>query len=295
MKLKYIVRKDDEHKDVGFILKKRLRLSTRLIRKLKKYHFIFLNHEPVTTNTRVQVLDKIHINLQFDESSDGVIPQKGTLDILFEDDWLIALNKPPKTIVHPTSNHKDHTLSNYLRHYYLSQSFQIKIRPVHRLDRDTSGVVLFAKNEYIQDMLTKQTQEKLFYKEYLAILHNKLQPLSSCIVQRISREKDSIIKRCVSNEGAPSTTHYQTLKHNDSFSVVKLWLETGRTHQIRVHVAYMNAPIVGDTLYHSSPSNNIDRQALHARKVSFWHPVDHRQVDIVAPIPQDMATLMRTI
>jgi len=158
---------------------------------------------------------------------------------------------------------------------------------VNRLDRDTSGIVVFAKNEYIQTSLVKQMAVKTFYKEYLAILDGFLTPEKGTITAPIARKEGSIIQRCVREDGAPSITHYEVLNTTDKFSIVKFVLETGRTHQIRVHSAHMGSPILGDSLY-GDYSELISRQALHANKISFIHPISKKKVEYISTFPEDL-------
>lgn len=292
MILDYIIKKDDIGKDVKFILKRKLLISERLIRKLKNLNKIFLNNVPVFTNVTVQLSDKIIVDLSYEEFSEAIIPQESYLSILYEDDFIIALDKPAGIIVHPTFNHQNNTLSNYLYFYFLKNKIHKKIRPINRLDKDTTGIVLFAKNEYIQEHLIKQMISKSFYKEYIAVLHNKISPSNGTIDAKISRESTSIIKRCISDSGADAITHYTTISSNDSFSYVKIFLETGRTHQIRVHTNFKNTPIVGDSLYFKDSPHLISRQALHSTMVKFSHPVTSKRIVICSEIPNDIKILI---
>ena len=166
-----------------------------------------------------------------------------------------------------------------------------KIRPVNRLDRDTTGIVIFAKNEYIQECLIKQMVNKSFKKEYVAILEGLLKKISGTIDASISRKTGSIIERCIDKSGAKAISHYEVIKKNNNLSLVKFILETGRTHQIRVHSKYIGHPIVGDTLYGKN-SNLISRQALHCYKLAFVHPITKKEIEIISEIPNDMKTLI---
>ena len=162
-----------------------------------------------------------------------------------------------------------------------------RIRPVNRLDRDTTGVVLFAKNEYIQECLIKQMANNTFYKEYIAILDGKLENQKGIINAPISRKDGSIIERCIDENGSKAISHYELIDTKNNLSLVKFILETGRTHQIRLHSKHIGHPIIGDTLY-GNESSLITRQALHCYKISFIHPISKNKLELVAPIPQDM-------
>lgn len=170
-----------------------------------------------------------------------------------------------------------------------------KIRPVNRLDLNTSGIIIFAKCEYIQEALSKQMKDNIFKKEYLCIVNGTFpdDKKSGVINLPIERKQGSIIERCISKNGQPSITHYEVLKQykDKNYSVVKCLLETGRTHQIRVHMSAISHPLLGDTLYGTS-SDLINRQALHSYKVSFIHPIFKKELNLLADIPKDMRALM---
>ncbi|MCL2383389.1 MAG: RluA family pseudouridine synthase [Oscillospiraceae bacterium] len=165
------------------------------------------------------------------------------------------------------------------------------IRPVNRLDRDTSGVVVFAKSEYIHACLAKQMKSGLFRKEYTAVLNGILESDKGTIDAPIARKEGSIIQRCVSESGQPSITHFEVLKRLTDSSLVQFTLETGRTHQIRVHSSHIGHPIIGDTLYGFS-SNLISRQALHSHKISFIHPITKKHIEHAASLPDDILNIL---
>ena len=167
-----------------------------------------------------------------------------------------------------------------------------KIRPVNRLDRDTTGIVIFAKNEYIQDYLAKQMKLGLFYKEYLAVLEGFLKSKKGTINAPIARKENSIIERCINENGCPAITDYEVIKEFNNFSLVKFILKTGKTHQIRVHSKHIGHSILGDTLYGAS-SNLINRQALHCYKINFIHPITKENINLVAPLPEDINYIIK--
>ena len=206
------------------------------------------------------------------------------LEILYEDEYILAINKPAGIVVHPCSYHPNSTLANGVKAYLNNGK---KIRPINRLDRDTSGIVIFAKNEYIQEYFTKIRP----YKEYLAIVKGKIEPRSGVINLPIARKDESIMEREVREDGQIAITNYETIKEFDSYSLVKVNIETGRTHQIRVHFKFKGTPILGDTLY-DVESKFISRQALHAYKLIFMHPITKEKIIIEASIPSDMRNLI---
>ena len=220
-----------------------------------------------------------------------IIPTKMELDILYEDDALLVLNKPANIPVHPSMEHYTNSLSNGVKYYFEQLNLKRKIRPVNRLDKNTSGIVIFAKNEYIQECLVRQMKNNLFKKEYFALLDGKLENRNGTINAPITRKANSIIEREISNNGAPSITHFELIKNYDNYCFVKFLLETGRTHQIRVHSKYIGHPILGDSLYGKS-SDLIDRQALHSYKVTFIHPITNKKMEVLAELPSDIKKLI---
>ncbi len=282
MILTYVISSNEEGQKVSNILKNKLSISSRLLTKLKMNEKILVNDIPVFSSYIVKDKDFITVKIDFEED-DYIEPEKMPLDILYEDEYLLAINKPAGIVVHPSSYHLNGTLANGVKYYLNNKK---KIRPVNRLDRDTSGVVMFAKNEYIQELL-KETAS--MQKEYLTILNGVLAKKSGTINLPIARKPNSIMERMIDENGQVAITHYKVLKEaaNTSLSLVQVQLETGRTHQIRVHFAYSNNSILGDTLY-GSQTTLINRQALHAWKLSFIHPISKKDIHIVAPIPKDI-------
>jgi len=193
--------------------------------------------------------------------------------------------------IHPSCLHYNNSLSNAVKFYFDSIGLKVKIRPVNRLDKDTSGLVVFAKNQYIQECLVKQMIDNTFKKTYLAILTGKLEKNNGTINAPIARKNNSIIERCIDNNGDISITDYKVLKTFKNYTLTQFKLKTGRTHQIRVHSKFIGHPILGDSLYGSS-SPLISRQALHAYKIEFVHPLKHNKVVYNSKIPKDIETLI---
>ena len=296
MKLTYTAGKADEFKTVKYILKNKLDLSERLVKKLKYAGRILCNSLPVHVNAPVNEGDIIEANIEFDDINEDIVPEKMDLDILFEDDSIIALNKPPETVVHPTSYHLTGTVANGVMHYLLSKGIRTRIRPVGRLDRNTSGLIIFALNQYVQERLIRQMHDNTYLKEYVGIVHGNMENASGVINLPIERKPESIMLRQVSPSGVPSVTRYEVLEHLNNADYVKFILETGRTHQIRVHCQATGHPLIGDTLY-PKPDNPdaclpadspIRRQALHSLKTTFIHPAQGTVLELMAPIPPDI-------
>ena len=290
MILKYIVN-DNKYNDINQILKQEFNISARLLHRLILAKHIFLNNQVIDTRHSLIIGDIIEVNLDFEEDSENIVPTKMLLNIVYEDDGLLILNKPAGIAVHPSVLHYEDTVSNGVKFYFDSVSLKRKIRPVNRLDLNTSGLIVFAKNEYIQECLIKQMQQNIFKKEYLAIVSGKLKNKAGIINLPIERKENSIIERCVSESGQEAVTEYNVIHEYSDFSVVKCVLKTGRTHQIRVHMSAIGHPLLGDTLYGSS-SSLINRQALHSYKISFVHPIFHEKMDFICDLPDDMNTLI---
>ena len=215
------------------------------------------------------------------------------LDIRYEDDWLLVVNKPAGQLVHPTTQESGGTLGNAILCHYEQQKEEHAYHPVHRLDRETSGLVLIAKQPQIQFKLSPKGI-KSFCREYLALIPGRLTPPDGIVDAPIARALPSIILRKVSPEGKPARTHYETIKTNGRLSLIHLTLETGRTHQIRVHMAHLGHPLLGDELYGGAPEL-IRRQALHAFRLSFVHPMTGENLVITAPLPEDMNRIVSAL
>ena len=290
MKIDYRI---NNEKNVLEICKDKLNISSRLFTKLKKEH-IYLNGELLDTYKPLKNGDILTIDFEYPEIQENIVSNSDiNLEILYEDEWLLILNKPPFLPVHPTMRHFNNTLSNGVKAYYELIGLNKKIRPVNRLDKNTSGIVIFAKCEYIQEELTRQMENKSFTKEYIALVNGNLLVDNEIkiIDSPIKRKTDSIIERIVSPDGDNAITKYKVIKNYDGFSEVSIQLLTGRTHQIRVHFQSIGHPVLGDSLY-GEESNLINRQALHAKKVEFTHPITKKQIKIEAKLPNDIRNLI---
>ncbi len=291
MNLSYQIDKDEHYDNVLHVLKEQFLLSDRLITKLKKANKIYLNDLQTYTKKSLTVGDTVSVLIDFEEDNSNIVASNIPLNIIYEDDYLLVLNKPANIAIHPSILHFDNSLSNGVKFYFDKLGLKKKIRIVNRLDRNTSGIVVFAKNEYIQECLIKQMKTKELKKEYLAIAKGILESKSGTLNFPIARKEGSIIERTVSSDGDSAITHYDVVKEFNNLSLVHIVLETGRTHQIRVHFSHIGHPILGDTLY-GSPSELINRQALHSYKLTFIHPVTKKVVSLEAPLPNDIKNII---
>ena len=283
---------DNKYGIVKDVLQKEFKFSKRLILKLKKENRIFVNGVPQFVNFSLNDNDIVKVDLNFEEECDNIVPYEMDLEIVYEDDFLIILNKSPKIETHPTVLNFDKTLSNGLKFYFDKIGLKRKIRPVNRLDKDTSGLIVFAKNQFVQEELVKQMKDHTFVKEYIAVVQGDVFQDKGEIVASIARKDGSILERCVDEvNGVFAKTRFEVVERFEKITVVKLKLETGRTHQIRVHMKYIGHPLVGDFLY-GERSELIDRQALHSYKLEFLHPVSNEKMFFEIPLPDDILNFL---
>ena len=296
MILRYVKSDSDNYLTIRQVINSEFNISYNLLVKLKKNKKIFLNGINTYIDKNIKDGDEISIIIDFEEDNSNIVPTKMDLSILYEDEALLIIDKPAGIPVHPSILHYDNSLSNGIKYYFDNIKLNKKIRPVNRLDRNTSGIVIFAKNEYVHDSLSKQMQNDIFLKDYIAICNGLFEEKTGIIDAPIARKENSIIERCVNPTGAPAITHYKVLKEFEIdgkiFSELLISLETGRTHQIRVHMAYLGHPIIGDSLY-GSESILINRQALHAYRVEFIHPISRQKIIITSNIPKDMSDIIK--
>lgn len=234
--------------------------------------------------------DVLTVTLLETESSEKIPPVPMALDIVYEDEDILVLNKPADTPIHPSLHNYENTLANGVADYFSRQGDAYVFRCLNRLDRDTTGLTILAKHMLSASILSKDIVERRVHRTYLAIVEGSLTG-SGTIDAPIGREADSVITRCIDYEhGERAITHYQSLAHRDGLTLVSLRLETGRTHQIRVHMKHLGYPLIGDYLYHPDMSL-ISRQALHSHRLEFVHPITKKAMELTAPLPSDMERL----
>ena len=225
MKLTYI-KKYTKYNTIRQVLKREFNISNKLLTKLKKENKIFLNGKNIYLDYTLNYDDKIEVFIDFKEDSSNIKPVKMNLNIVYEDEYFIVLDKPCNMPIHPSILHYEDTLSNGLKYYFNENKIYKKIRPVNRLDRNTSGLVIFAKNEYIQELFIKQMNHNLLHKEYIALLEGNIKNDEGIIDAPITRKKDSIIERCVSPDGDIAITTCKVIKRYNKYSLVKFNLIT---------------------------------------------------------------------
>ena len=289
-----IVYSDVHTQSMNHIIKQQ-HISQRMRRRLRNEGIITVNDEPATWNTLVHGGDHLVMKLT-PEQEFSLNPMD--LDIVYEDEHILVINKAAGVLMHPTSTVRDYTLANGVLYYYQKTHQHYDFHPVHRLDKDTSGIVIIAKTSVVQHAFDKKHTH--FQKCYDAIVEGKLPAVPLTINWPIGRKPGSIIERYCTNEGKSARTDITIVGHNtyissnseQHFTHVQCLLHTGRTHQIRVHVSQLGYPLAGDNLY-GGHLDYIQRQALHAARVSFYHPMTNKWLDLSADMPQDMKDLIQ--
>ena len=237
--------------------------------------------------------DLLTVHIQENSSSPLIPPVELPLSILYEDEDILLVNKPAGMPVHPSMNNYRNTLANALVWYYQQQGIPFTFRCCNRLDRDTSGLTLIAKHMVSSAILSAMTRHREIHREYRAIVRGHVQPSAGTINAPLSRKPGSVIERVVDFEnGESAVTHYKVLSEANGHSLLALKLETGRTHQIRIHMKYLSFPLIGDYLYNPD-MEYMTRQALHSYRLCFTHPITGQSMDFTAPLPEDMQNVLR--
>jgi len=294
-KVTFIVDEDSKGRKLKDYLKNAAKFSSRLTRGAARDGRISVNGKVVNLRFILAPGDKIEFDVEKEESQ-NVEPEKIPLEIVYEDPDIIVVNKRPFMVVHPTKSYQSGTLANGLLYYFSERGEDCIVRLVSRLDMNTSGLILVAKNQFAHMALARDMHKEEFKKKYLAIVHGNLDEKAGVIDAPIFKPDEAGIKRIIDERGQESITHYRILESCPLGDLVELELETGRTHQIRVHLAHMGHPLFGDTLYSSEDDEEyINRQALHAYGLSFPHPRTGEIISLEAGMPEDMEELMKKL
>ncbi|MEW9080237.1 RluA family pseudouridine synthase [Terrisporobacter glycolicus] len=284
---------EDENLTLKEVLLDKLNFSVRSLSKMKRYKTVKVNNKYVRPADKINKGDLIEVKI--DEDMADFKPQDLKLPILYDDFDIIMLNKPPFMVVHPTKSHFENTIANGVTHYVLGKNENVKIRFVNRLDMNTSGLVIVAKNPYAQFVLSSDMKEDKVEKMYIAVVKGVVKEDFGTINEPIYRPTDDSIKRIVHEDGQPSVTHFEVLQRLNDATVLKLKLETGRTHQIRVHLNHIGHGIIGDELYGHVDEKLINRQALHAFSLKLKQPRTREDLEFKAPLPKDMEELIEKL
>ncbi|WP_227395750.1 RluA family pseudouridine synthase [Jeotgalibacillus aurantiacus] len=255
---------------------------------------ITVNQNEVTVRYVLKQDDHVKIWFPVEQISEQLKPEEVPLDIVYEDDYVLVINKPPVMNTIPSREHPSGSVANLLAGYYLKNGIHSGIHIVTRLDRDTSGAMLIAKHSHIHHLLSEMQKQKKINRMYEAIAEGEITQMSGTIDLPIARKGSSIIEREVNSSGKRAITHYEVQSTGHQFTHLFIRLETGRTHQIRVHFSYLGHPLAGDDLY-GGGRTEISRQSLHCRSVAFEHPVTGENLQILVPVPSDMQQVLSKI
>lgn len=295
-------------------LQRELKLTPRQIKGAKfREKGILVNGARRRVTERVYPGDVVEVLLEDDGfGSSQLLPLQRELAVLYEDEDILAVNKPPGLVVHPSHGHYQDSLANAVSYYFSSRGERVKVRPVGRLDKETSGIVVFAKNQAAAGRLAVQKEQGIFQKQYLALVQGQPDPPSGTIAADMAKDEATLMKMKVCKKGMRAVTHYRTKKSNGMYSLVELKIETGRTHQIRVHMAFAGHPLLGDRLYGERAgigpgeafqgipagpvfADSLSRAALHAGRCVFGQPFTGEEICIKAPMPGDMERLCQAL
>ncbi|AGA69072.1 pseudouridine synthase, RluA family [Desulfitobacterium dichloroeliminans LMG P-21439] len=289
----YILQPQDEGLKYQEILYRRFHFSRRLLQKLKHSERVWVDGVFTFLTARGKAGETLAVQLQTPESN-SFPGEDLPLEILFEDDYFLAVNKPAGRVVHPNPRYPTGTIGNAVIGYWLAKGESRPFRPIHRIDRNTSGVVVVAKNQFAHQQMFWQHNHQRIHKRYLGVVEGQVLEDQGTINAPIGHTPGSYLVRQISPDGAPAVTHYRVLKRYADATLLEFVLETGRTHQIRVHCQHLGHPLFGDDFYGGNIAR-FDRQALHAFIYEFNHPVTGELLTIRAPLPEDLRLLLRSL
>ena len=277
---------------VDTLLKKHLGLSGTVVRRIKWLSDgILVDGRRVNTRFVPQTGQVLSVRLSDPERRSGIVPAPGPLDIVYEDEDIIVLNKAPGVPVHPGPGHFSDTIGNFLLDYYDSRGIEADFHPVHRLDRGTSGLLAVAKHPHAQEVLKNQLHTPDFRRVYLAVCEGAPAPAAGVVDAPLGPRPGSLVEQMVRPDGKEARTRYEVLEVYGGRALLRLELDTGRTHQIRVHMAHLGHPLTGDFLYGAEAPELISRPALHSAELTLRHPVTGELLSFRAPMPEDMERL----
>lgn len=286
--LDYRISADEAGVSIKDFLKAKGYSRQNLVELKKMKESILVNGKWEYVTCRLQEGDHLRIHIREKESSEKIVPVELAFEIMYEDEDILVINKPADMPTHPSLNNYDNTLANAVAYYFEKKGQTFCFRCINRLDRDTTGLTVLAKHMVSCSMLQDDMLQRRIIREYLAIVDGVLADDEGTIDAPIGRKDGSTIERMIDYEqGERAVTHYKVLERRKDMTLVSLKLETGRTHQIRVHMASIGHPLIGDFLYHPG-DDRMGRQALHARHLSFVHPITKEEMAWEAPVPDDM-------
>jgi len=268
---------------IEYILKEVWQVPKGMLHQLRMGKKVKVDDEVHPFSKNLNKGEKLQI-LIFPKEEYGLLPSAAAIEILFEDEHLLIVNKPAGIDTHPNEPNQTNTLANRVAYYFSNKGIETKVRHIHRLDKDTTGAVLFAKNALAGAILDRLLEEREIKRTYLALVEGRMKKQKGTISEPIGRDRHHPTRRRVSVTGQEAVTNYEVLEYHQgsNSSLLKLQLLTGRTHQIRVHLSYLGHPLVGDSLY-GGKKGGFSRQALHAAKISLPHPITNERISCIAP------------
>ncbi|MGH1256516.1 MULTISPECIES: RluA family pseudouridine synthase [Bacillus] len=278
---------------IDSLLKIEWEIPKKLLHQLRMEKGITVNGEQRRWNELLKEGDKLQVHMFIEEEYD-VEPEYGELDVVYEDDHVLIVNKPEKMDTHPAEKGGMGTLANLVAFHFQMQGLEMKVRHIHRLDKDTTGGVVFAKHRIAGAIMDRLLMERKIKRTYAALVEGKVKGKQGTIDAAIGRDRHHATRRRVSPKGDQAITFYKVEKYfkNQNVTFVTLQLETGRTHQIRVHMSYHGNPLVGDVLY-GGQTQYMSRQALHAMKINFLHPITKEEIEVDVPFPAKLNDTMK--
>ena len=292
--LSYTVEPEFDGEKVMVVLKRHFKMSTSLIKELRlTSDGLTLNGEHIRTVDTVKSSDVIRITMH-DKPSENITPVNIPIDVVYEDEDILIVNKPPNMPTHISVGNYENSLANAVMYHYLSNGEEHLFRAVNRLDKDTSGVMAVAKNSYAHARLADEIAMGELSRKYLCVVCGDIVE-DGTVNAPISRKEGSAIERCVSADGHEAVTHYKVVDRLGDYTVLEMSLETGRTHQIRVHMAHIGHPLAGDWLYGEENKALIPRQMLHSHYIRFIHPVNGGVMEFTSIIPSDMEEFIKKV
>ncbi|MBB4639176.1 RluA family pseudouridine synthase [Longimicrobium terrae] len=292
--VKHTVTADEAGRTLQQLLTETLGISGRMIQRLTRSRGVQMNRKPGWLAGKVKAGDLVEVRLVVDEEP-GLTPVEMPLSIVAEDEDLLVIDKPPFVLVHPTSPGQDRTLAHGVAWHLQQRGIRARVHPVHRIDRDTSGLVLFARTAHAHHRLDLQLRAGELKREYLALVDGVVTQDRGMIDAPIARDPRNPTLRVTRPNGEPALTRYEVVERYPNATLVRLELETGRTHQIRVHMQHAGHPVLGDRQYGRRRVDLVKRQALHAERLAFTHPATGAPVELRAPLAEDLRAAIEVL
>lgn len=292
-RLTMLITEEQAGKRVDTLLRRELQLSSGALRRAKRLpEGIMLDEVRVYSTVFAQVGQLLSVQVGDTQSNPVLLPMEGTLLVAYEDEDLLILDKAAPLAVHPSPTYHDNTLANHVLFYYQRLGLVAEFHPVNRLDRGTSGLMVVAKHAHAHERLAALLHTSDYRRGYLAVCEGLPDPPEGLIDAPMGRAPNEVLRRCLRPDGATARTQYRVLQSDGRRSLLELYLETGRTHQIRVHLASLGCPLVGDFLYGRETDELPGRFALHAAELSLLHPITKQEIQCVSPAPPSFAALL---